>query len=483
MKLSILVVNWNTRDLVLKCVDSVLRNSPDFPFEVIVVDNDSRDGSAEALRDKFGSDARVKVISAAANLGFAKANNLAFQESQGQFVLLLNSDTDVRPGALRNLVAYLEAHPRVGVVGPKLLNPDRTTQPSVRRFPGPWSSLLVFSGLHRIIRPKSYLMDGFDYLSEAAVDQVMGACLLTRRSIIDKLGLLDERFYLWYEEVDFCRRVKTAGFDIKYYPGAEVMHHGAQSFSQLGVGERKSVAARSLKHYFRKNGSLVSRAMLGIMLPPILLLSRFVGWLKAILGLDATLGGWFRAPGTENKNDSWVFAFAVVAMTSIELLSFLSFVYPVISLPALVLGWFGVFIASLYRPKWGIYILFAELFMGSRGHLLEWNFLSLRLVVFTAVFAAWVIDRVRNREWRSPKLPRTYWILLIIIVFAAARGYFVGNGLSNIFFDANAYLYLLIFPAVLLIARSENFLESTLQILAGAVVVIDRKSTRLNSHH
>lgn len=282
MKLSILIVNWNTRDLAVKCLNSALKNAPPFEFEVIVIDNHSPDGSAEALINLFGSNKKIQIIPALRNLGFAKANNLAFERASGEFILLLNPDTEAREGALEKLVRYLEQNPEVGVVGPKLLNPDGTTQPSVRRFPRIWPSVLVFSGLHRFFRPHRYLMEDFDYNQEAEVDQVMGAALLTRRSIISELGFLDEKFWLWYEEVDFCKRVKDAGYQVKYYSKAVVTHQGAQSFSQMNMYERKRAVARSLVYYFQKHGSWFEAILIEIAVPVVLFTAKLLDYLQKV---------------------------------------------------------------------------------------------------------------------------------------------------------------------------------------------------------
>lgn len=284
MKLSILIVNWNTRDLVVKCLNAALKNAPPFEFELIVIDNHSSDNSADTLVKIFGSQQKIKILQSAQNLGFAKANNLAFEHASGEFILLLNSDTEVQEGALEELVRYLERNPEVGVVGPKLLNPDGTTQASLRRFPRIWSSVMVFSGLHRFFRPRRYLMEDFDYHNEEAqeVDQVMGAALLTRRRIVSELGFLDEKFWLWYEEVDFCKRVKDAGYQVKYYPKAVVMHEGAQSFSQMNVYERKRVVARSLCYYFQKHGSRFEVVLLEIAVPVVLFTAKLLDYLQKV---------------------------------------------------------------------------------------------------------------------------------------------------------------------------------------------------------
>ncbi|MDZ4243656.1 MAG: glycosyltransferase family 2 protein [Candidatus Doudnabacteria bacterium] len=280
MKLSILIVNWNTRDLLIKCINSILNNAPSFDYEIIVVDNNSKDGSVETLTNLLGHNKKIRLLQSLRNLGFARANNYAFQNSIGEYIFALNPDTEVHPCAIDLLVSYMEAHPAVGVAGPKLLNPDGTVQQSVRRFPTIPSSVLVFSGLYRIFRPRRYLMDDFDYNHEADVDQVMGAALLTRRSIIEKLGLFDENFWLWYEEVDFCKRVKDAGYQVKFYPGAQVMHRGAESFSQLAVFERKRVAGRSLVYYFKKNGNIFQVLAIAVVIPAVLFAAWFLGRLE-----------------------------------------------------------------------------------------------------------------------------------------------------------------------------------------------------------
>ena len=282
MKLSILIVNWNTRDLLIKCINSILQNEPGFDYEVIVADNNSRDGSVEALTNLFGHNKKIHILQSLRNLGFARANNYAFRSSAGEYIFALNPDTEVYPHSLELLVSYMDTHPAVGVAGPKLLNPDGTVQQSVRRFPTIWSSVLVFSGLHRIFRPRRYLMDDFDYNHEADVDQVMGAALLTRRSIIEKLGLFDENFWLWYEEVDFCKRVRDAGYQIKFYRGAQIMHHGAESFSQLAVFERKRTAGNSLAYYFKKNGNIFQVLAIGIVIPAVLSAAWFLERLEKI---------------------------------------------------------------------------------------------------------------------------------------------------------------------------------------------------------
>jgi len=143
--------------------------------------------------------------------------------------------------------------------------------------------MAVFSGLHRFLPLRGYLMLDFDYDRAAEVDQVMGAALLTRRSVIERIGFLDEKFWLWYEEVDFCRRVKNAGYAVEYWPGAEVMHHKGAGFSQLPVYKRKRTVARSLVYYFQKNGHVWDVWIIRLALPVILIAAKTADYLQKLL--------------------------------------------------------------------------------------------------------------------------------------------------------------------------------------------------------
>lgn len=169
------------------------------------------------------------------------------------------------------------------------------------------------------------------------------------------------------------------------------------------------------------------------------------------------------------------FAKAFAAMLILEGFSLLSFVYPVLALPALVVLGILTLWLSLRDPSWGIYILFGELFVGSRGHLLEAGPISLRLVVFSAVVIAWIVNGIRNQELGIRNLPKAYWLLLIVVGFAVVRGLLGQNGIGNVFYDANGYLYLLILPAALAAVKDKATLENIFEILAAAIVVIALK--------
>lgn len=279
MDLSVIIVNWKVKDLLEKCLRSIFNETRDISFEVFVVDNNSGDGSAEMVREKFP---QVNLMASPENLGFAKGNNLAIKKSQGKYILLLNPDTEILDNALGKMVKFMDAHPKCGIAGCKLLNPDLTLQPSVRAFPTLASQILILLKLHHLF-PHSkamykYLVQDFDYEKVQEVDQVMGAFMMIRREVIGKIGLLDENFWIWFEEVDFCKNAKDADFKILYTPEAKIIHHFGQSFKQaMGIKKQKDFN-RSLSHYFKKHGTKGEWLVIQILRP----LSLFLAWLAQI---------------------------------------------------------------------------------------------------------------------------------------------------------------------------------------------------------
>lgn len=280
MELSVVILNWKVKELLRQCLISVYRETSDVDFEVIVVDNDSRDGSAEMVMKEFP---QAKLIVNNRNLGFAAGNNAGIEVATGEFVLLLNPDTELMDNAFGTMVRIMRANSDVAVLGPTLLNADRSLQPSVRRFPTPLSQALVMLKLHHVfprLKPvMRYFADGFDYLAVAKVDQVMGAAFMVRRSAFERLGLLDERFFIWFEEVDFCKRVVDAGFGVMYTPEACVIHHGGESFGQVFGPKKQRYFNDSLLKYIRKHHGFVPWLGLVFLYP----LSLALAWL--VLGI------------------------------------------------------------------------------------------------------------------------------------------------------------------------------------------------------
>ncbi len=282
--LSVIIVTWNVRDLLRECLRSVVGSQepgarsqestdgrlPPAPCsltpEIIVVDNASRDGSADMVRTEFPG---VRLIANAENLGFARANNQGIRASQGRYVVLLNSDTLVPPGALAALVAFMDAHPDAGAVGPRLLRPDGTAQPYA--FGGdPTPRYLLARGVNRLIfrRPLH------DWATDAVqqVDWVSGACLMVRREAMDQAGLLDENIFMYFEDNDWCLRIRGAGWKVYYNPQAAITHIGGQSLAQNPAARR--AYGESLQYFYAKHYGPRALALLKLCLPLYRLLSQ-----------------------------------------------------------------------------------------------------------------------------------------------------------------------------------------------------------------
>lgn len=239
-KLNIIIVNWNTGRLLAGCLKSLLALPEEeraLITRVAAVDNASTDNSLSLAREAAGDSSLIRFMPLSENVGFARANNLAAAKlGLSHHILLLNPDTEVRPGSIAALLSVLEKDPKIGIVGPKLLNPDGSLQPSVRNFPT-WGVLIFFAlKLHRIWKQaklwRQYLRRDFSYETAQAVDQVMGAAFLIRDTVLQEIGLLDEGYWIWFEEVDYCQRVHAKGWKVFYTPEAEIIHAGGASFGQ-----------------------------------------------------------------------------------------------------------------------------------------------------------------------------------------------------------------------------------------------------------
>ena len=252
--LSVAIVNWNTKAMLLEALDSLYNAPPAFRFEVIVVDNASSDGSAEAVRNKFPL---VDLIPNSDNKGYAEGNNQAIERATGEFILLLNPDVLLPAGGLKQSVDFMREHPKAGALGVRQVHPDGKLQKSVRGFPTPSAVLWELMGLSRLFphskRFGAYRMTWFTYDRVEEVDQPMGTFLLMRSQAVRDAGLLDLQFPIFFNEVDWCLRCKRAGWKIFFTPEVEIIHYGGASTAQVGAAmaweSRRGLLAFYRKHY------------------------------------------------------------------------------------------------------------------------------------------------------------------------------------------------------------------------------------------
>jgi GT2 family glycosyltransferase len=226
--LSIVVVTWNANKFVEECFSSILDDTRDLSAEIIAVDNASTDGTADMIAKRFPA---VKLIRSATNLGFARGNIVAIGQTQGKYVCLVNPDVRVLPGCIRMLMDYIDREPTIGVVGPKTWNPDGSLQRSCMRAPSVWTSwcralALDRTPLRRLPLFGGLLMADFAHDRTRDVDVLNGAFLLIRRTAMDKVGLIDERYFMYGDDLDWCVRFCKAGWRVVFYPGAEIIHYG-----------------------------------------------------------------------------------------------------------------------------------------------------------------------------------------------------------------------------------------------------------------
>ena len=245
--LSVVIPSYNTRDLMEQVLRTVAEASTGIAVQVIVVDNASRDGSVEMVAEKFPD---VELIRNDRNLGFGAANNVAFRRVRGRYVLLLNSDTIVRPDTLRTMVAFMDDHPEAGAAGCKILNPDGTLQLESRRgFPTPSAAFYKLSGLSRLFpnsrRLAHYNMTYLDPEELSEVDALSGSFMIVRRQVLEELGGFDEAYFMYGEDLDWCYRMRAAGWKIYYVPSTEIIHFRGESGR-----------AESLRVQYRKNEAM-----------------------------------------------------------------------------------------------------------------------------------------------------------------------------------------------------------------------------------
>jgi len=270
MDVSVIIVSFNTRGLLRNCLLSIYRETKDVELEVFVVDNCSEDGSADMVEEEFPD---VHLIRNHENLGFAMGNNIALGKGRGRYFLLLNPDTQLTNNAIKELVGYMDPHPGVGACGSMLLDGDNNIQMVCRKF----SRIIhevgeltpVINRFRWKFMSRDYLPVEFDYGDTGETDYVQGACLMVRREVVEEVGLLDERFFMYSEEEDWCYRMKQNGWKVMYVPSAVIVHYWGMSTKQRS-SEMLVELYRSKLKFFSKNygylrGLLLWLSLVGIM--------------------------------------------------------------------------------------------------------------------------------------------------------------------------------------------------------------------------
>jgi hypothetical protein len=263
--LSIIIINWNTKDLLKNCLESISEYTSNLDYEILVVDNASSDDSVEMIEKEFP---QVRLIKNEEDFGFARANNQAIKESKGRYILLLNPDTQIlNNGALEKMIGFMENNKKVGILGPKTVAKDGSLQISCYRFDSLSTLLSTNVFFNKLGKGNTYKK--FDFNQTKKVDMIMGGCLLTKREVIEDIGLLDENFFLCSEDADWCLRAKKKGWEVVYYPTVEIIHIGAANYEKMSKEEREEFdreAYKSRIKFFKKHFSKVEAKVMSALL-------------------------------------------------------------------------------------------------------------------------------------------------------------------------------------------------------------------------
>lgn len=251
MDLSIIIVSWNVKDLLRENLKAIFDTDKNIECEVFVVDNNSADGSAQMVQEEFP---QVNLIANSDNRGFAKANNQAIKQAKGKYVLLLNPDMRVGIHTLEKSVNWMDNNSEAGILGIHLKDETGKTVPHIRRFPGLIDQAALILKIPHVFPGilDSYMLPDFDYSQSAVVDSIRGSYFMIRKEVIDEIGGLDEQYFIWFEEVDYCKMAKRAGFKVMYTPEIECLDFVGKSFSQVMGYKQQKMFTESMFKYFKK---------------------------------------------------------------------------------------------------------------------------------------------------------------------------------------------------------------------------------------
>lgn len=295
MDLTTIIVNYNTANLLPKCINALRESAVDVSNKIVIVDNASNDDSADLLLRDFSD---CTLIINDENIGFGRANNQCAPDINSQYVLLLNTDAFVSANTINKTIQYMEENSDCGILGVKLVGRDGVLQPSCRYFPGPWSIFLKSTGLQRFFKEVQLVDDmNWEHDVPRKCDWVPGCYYLIRRELIDQVGLFDPRYFLYYEEVDHCFAAKKVGWEVHFFPDTTVVHIGGESAKSEGslTSSGRQLAALQIESellYFQKNyGGL--KALIHVLL---LTLADMINFLKKLVKLKGwhVLRGYFK---------------------------------------------------------------------------------------------------------------------------------------------------------------------------------------------
>jgi len=248
--LSVVIVTWNAKKYVRECLQSLVDQAEGFALEIIVVDNASSDGTPELVLQEFP---QARLVRNSQNLGFAKGNNIGMNLSHGEYIALINSDVNVRPGCLRKMLDFLQQNPSVGMLGPRMLTPNGGVGRSYMRFPSIWNWLCRAMALDSLCGGSrwfgGFLMTDFDNSKTADVDVLNGWFWMIRRSALLQVGPLDEGFFMYGEDIEWCQRFHQSGWRVVYFPEAEALHYGGASSSAAPVRFSIEMQRANLRYY------------------------------------------------------------------------------------------------------------------------------------------------------------------------------------------------------------------------------------------
>lgn len=286
--LSIIIVTWNSEEFIKKCLESIFNSKGSIDFEVMVIDNASQDGTIKIINE-FKSE--VKLICNQKNLGYAKGNNQGIEIARGEYILLLNPDVELKEKCLQLMLDFMEEHKEIDALGPQLLNLNGTIQPSGREFPDFSILLWEISGLSFLF-PKSRIFGRwrigyFDFQTSREVDQPMGSCLLLRRKILERVGVLDENFPIFFNDVDLCYRIKKSGGKLYFFPEAKTFHYKGGSTQKVKPAMIASAHLSFFKFLFKYKKGILNKILVyfsgAVLLLTVLFRLIFYVWRKVFL--------------------------------------------------------------------------------------------------------------------------------------------------------------------------------------------------------